>query len=81
MEIVTQMSKGGRITLPAKMRKALQIDTGDAVVLRLEAHGVQVIPLRQAVWLAQERVRQYVPEGTSLVEELLQARREEAARE
>ena len=81
MEIVTQLSKGGRITLPVKMRRALQIDTGDAVVLRLEEHGVQVIPLRQAVRLAQEKVRQYIPAGTSLVEELIQARREETAHE
>jgi bifunctional DNA-binding transcriptional regulator/antitoxin component of YhaV-PrlF toxin-antitoxin module len=81
MEILTQMGKGGRITLPARMRKALQLDTGDAIVLRLEEHVVQVIPLRQAVWLAQEKVKQYVPAGTSLVEELIRARRQEAANE
>jgi antitoxin PrlF len=72
---VTQMGKGGRITLPARMRKMLRIDTGDAVILRLEGDTVLVIPLRQAVRLAQEKVRQYIPEGTSLVEELIQARR------
>ena len=81
MEIVTQMSKGGRITLPARMRRALQIDTGDAIVLRLEEHAVQLIPLREAIRLAQEKVRLYVPAGTSLVEELIQARREEATHE
>jgi AbrB family looped-hinge helix DNA binding protein len=75
------MGKGGRITLPARMRKMLQIDTGDAVILRLEGDTVLVIPLRQAVRLAQEKVRQYIPEGTSLVEELIQARREESADE
>jgi bifunctional DNA-binding transcriptional regulator/antitoxin component of YhaV-PrlF toxin-antitoxin module len=63
------------------MRKMLQIDTGDAVVLRLEGDTVLVIPLRQAIRLAQEKVRQYIPEGTSLVEELIQARREETADE
>jgi AbrB family looped-hinge helix DNA binding protein len=78
METVTRMGRGGRITLPAKMRKVLQIGAGDAVVLRLEGDVVQVIPLRQAVRLAQEKVKQYVPEGTSLVEELIQARREES---
>ena len=59
----------------------LQIDTGDSVVLRLEGDAVLVIPLRQAVRLAQEKVRQYIPEGTSLVEELIQARREETTDE
>jgi AbrB family looped-hinge helix DNA binding protein len=81
IETVTQVGKGGRITLPARMRKMLQIDTGDAVVLRLEGDTVLVIPLRQAIRLAQEKVRQYIPEGTSLVEELIQARREETADE
>ena len=80
-ETVTQIGKGGRITLPAGMRKTLQIDTGDSVVLRLEGDAVLVIPLRQAVRLAQEKVRQYIPEGTSLVEELIQARREETTDE
>jgi AbrB family looped-hinge helix DNA binding protein len=79
IEIVTQMGKGGRITLPARMRKMLQIETGDAVILRLEGGVVLVIPLRQAVRLAQEKVRQYIPAGTPLVEELIQARREETA--
>jgi len=51
------------------------------VVLRLEEYGVQVIPLRQAIRLAQEKVKEYIPEGTSIVKELLQTRREEAARE
>ena len=80
-EFVTQIGKGGRITLPAKMRKALRVDTGDVVVLRLEEHAVRVIPYHQAVRLAQEKVRQYVPEGTPLVDELLQARRDETAHE
>jgi AbrB family looped-hinge helix DNA binding protein len=81
IEFVTQIGKGGRITLPARMRKALQINTGDAVVLQLQEHKVLVIPLRQAVRLAQEKVKKYVPAGTSLVEELVQVRREEAANE
>lgn len=81
METVTKMGKGGRITLPARMRKALQINVGDPVVLRMQEHIVQVIPLHQAVRLAQEKVKQYVPAGTSLVDELIQARREEATHE
>jgi AbrB family looped-hinge helix DNA binding protein len=81
MEILTQIGKGGRIILPAKMRRALQIEVGDAVILRMQAQTVHVIPLQQAVRLAQEKVREYVPPGTSLVDELIQARREESANE
>ena len=78
MEFKTHITKGGRIVVPAKIRKALQIETGDEVVLRLENGSLRLIPLHQAVSLAQEAVRKYVPKGSSLVDELIQARRAEA---
>jgi AbrB family looped-hinge helix DNA binding protein len=81
MEIRTQITSGGRIVLPAKLRKALEIQIGDEIVMRLESGSIRLIPLRQAVNLAQKAVRQYVPKGTSLVDELIRARREEASSE
>jgi AbrB family looped-hinge helix DNA binding protein len=78
MEIRTQINKGGRIVVPAKMRKALQIQAGDEIVMRLENGSIRLIPLRQAVKQAQKAVRRYVPEGVSLVEALLEQRRAEA---
>jgi AbrB family looped-hinge helix DNA binding protein len=81
MEIVTQMGKSGRVTIPAKMRMALGVQSGDEILIRLENGAIRMIPLRQAIHLVQQAVRRYVPEGTSLVEALIQARREEAVRE
>ena len=78
MEFKTHITKGGRLVVPAKLRKALQIEAGDEVVLRLENGSLRLIPLQQAVNLAQETLRKYVPEGVSLVDELIQARRAEA---
>jgi bifunctional DNA-binding transcriptional regulator/antitoxin component of YhaV-PrlF toxin-antitoxin module len=63
------------------MRKTLGIRPGDEIVIRLENGSIRVMPLRQAVNLAQQAVRRYVPAGTSLVEALIRERREEAARE
>ena len=80
MEIRTQIGKNGRIILPARFRKALDIQGGDDILLRLEDGSIRIIPLRQAVALAQQTVRRYVPEGVSLVEALIQDRREEAER-
>jgi AbrB family looped-hinge helix DNA binding protein len=77
MEIRTQISKSGRIVLPAKLRKALEIQAGDELVMRLENGSIRMIPLWQAVNLAQKAVRQYVPRGTSLVAALIQGRRDE----
>jgi AbrB family looped-hinge helix DNA binding protein len=81
MEVRTQISRNGRIVVPAQLRKALEIQAGDEILLRLENDTIRLIPLRQAVEMAQKTVRQYVPEGVSLVDALLKARREEAADE
>ncbi|MBL7163151.1 MAG: AbrB/MazE/SpoVT family DNA-binding domain-containing protein [Anaerolineales bacterium] len=78
MEIRTFIGKGGRLVIPAKMRKALDISPGDEVILRIDDGQIRMIPLSKAIELAQQHVRQYIPERTSLVDELIQKRREEA---
>jgi AbrB family looped-hinge helix DNA binding protein len=72
---------GGRVVLPSKLRKELNIQNGDEIVLRLENGSIRLVPLNQAVIIAQQTVKKYVPEGTSLVSDLIQARREEAIHE
>lgn len=81
METRIQIHKGGRLVVPVKLRKALNIKVGDQVVMRLEKDSIRLIPVQQAVTLAQELVRQYVPQRVSLVDELIKARREEARSE
>ena len=78
MEIRTKLSNNGRLMLPVKFRRALDLSPGDELILRLEKDSIQVIPLQLAVLQAQKLVGKYNPEGKSLVEELLAARREEA---
>ena len=53
---------------------------GDEVILALEDGEVRLLTPRRAIERAQALVRRYVPEGRSLVEELLRERREEASR-
>jgi AbrB family looped-hinge helix DNA binding protein len=81
MEFRVQVHSGGRFVLPAKLRKELQIKAGDEIVLRLENGSIRLVPLHQAVIIAQQTVKKYVPKGTSLVVDLLQARKEAAAYE
>jgi AbrB family looped-hinge helix DNA binding protein len=81
MEFKTQINKSGRLILPAKLRKALEIQPGDELVIKLESGSIRIIPLQQAIKMAQKSVRKYVPEGLSLVEELLTERRDEVNRE
>jgi AbrB family looped-hinge helix DNA binding protein len=81
METRVQIHKGGRFVLPVKLRKALNIQAGDQVVFRLEKDSIRLIPVHQAVALAQMAVKQYVPTGVSLVDELIKARRDAARAE
>ncbi len=78
--IKTTLGEGGRLVIPAEYRKALGLKPGDKVILVLEEGELKVITLRQAVERAQALVRQYIPEGRSLSQELIRERREEAAR-
>jgi AbrB family looped-hinge helix DNA binding protein len=81
MEFRVQVHSGGRFVLPSKLRKELQIKPGDEIVLSLEDGFVRLIPLPQAVRIAQQSVKKYVPKKTSLVKDLIKARKEEAAHE
>ena len=77
----TTIDKGGRLVIPSVYRKALGIKPGDAVMLILEDGQLKIITRHQALAQAQALVRKYIPAGRSLSEELIQERREEAARE
>lgn len=81
IESVTRIGKGGRVVIPAEVRRRMGVQEGDDVVLRLEGEELRIFTPRQAVRSAQARVRRYVPAGVSLVDELLAERRREAADE
>jgi AbrB family looped-hinge helix DNA binding protein len=80
MGFVVQVGKGGRLVIPAEIRKHLGLEPGDSVLINQVCGGISMIPLREAVRRAQEEVRRYVPEGVSLVDDLIRDRRDEAAR-
>jgi AbrB family looped-hinge helix DNA binding protein len=80
-EVRARVSKNGRIVIPAAFRKALGVDDGDELVLRLQDDEVLVTTLQRRIRRAQERARRYVKPGTSPVDELLKERREAAKRE
>lgn len=79
--VVTKIGEGGRVVIPSEFRKALGVETGDQVVLVLEEGTVRLLTPKEAIRRAQALVRQYVPEGRSLSDELIAERRREAQRE
>jgi bifunctional DNA-binding transcriptional regulator/antitoxin component of YhaV-PrlF toxin-antitoxin module len=74
-----KVSGAGRVVVPSEMRKEFGIEDGVDVVFSRTRYGVQVTTLDQAIRQAQETVRRYVPEGVSLVDELREDRRQDAA--
>ena len=78
---VVKIGQGGRIVLPAPIRKALGVTTGDDLILALSDGEVRMFTRREAIRRAQDLVRSYFPEGRMLSEELIRERKIEADRE
>jgi AbrB family looped-hinge helix DNA binding protein len=81
IENVTKIGKGGRIVIPAAMRKLIGVSEGDELILRYRDGRLEIMTVRQAVQEAQNLVSRFVPEDRRLVDELLAERRAEAERE
>jgi AbrB family looped-hinge helix DNA binding protein len=80
-EVRTRVNENGRVVIPASFRKALGIQAGDELVLRLEDNELRITTQQRRIQRAQLRARQYIKPGKSLVEELLAERREAARHE
>ncbi|MFM2099904.1 MAG: hypothetical protein RLZZ366_1443 [Pseudomonadota bacterium] len=72
---------GGKMAIPADVRKALGIKDGDRVTLDIEDGRLTVKTQAQLIKEIQAYFKSFVPEGVSLVDELIAERRAEAARE
>jgi AbrB family looped-hinge helix DNA binding protein len=73
-----RVNENGRVVIPASFRKALGINIGDEVVLRMEDDELRITTLKRRVERAQRLVLKHVKRGTSLVDELIDERREAA---
>jgi len=77
-----RVAEGGRIVIPADIRKKAGIEIGETVNIEVdEDDSVRISTLRQDLRRAQEEFRKYVPEGLSLVDDLISDRRRDASNE
>lgn len=76
-----RVNENGRVVIPASFRKALGINAGDEVVLRLEDDELRITTLKLRLERARRRIRRYVKPGRSLADELIAERREAAKHE
>lgn len=72
---------GGRVVIPSAFREALGLKVGDAVSMRLEGEELRLVNFDTETLRIRERLARYVPDGVSLVDELIRDRRREAAAE
>lgn len=73
---------GGKIVIPAELRRELGLNTGDTVVIEREDGKLVLKSYLQVVREVQAAVRERaIPYEGSIVDELIAERRQEAARE
>jgi AbrB family looped-hinge helix DNA binding protein len=76
-----RVEPNGRVEIPPAFRLALGLKENDPLILSLDDDAIRLMSLPAAVRKAQSIVRKFIPEGVSLVDELLAERRREAERE
>lgn len=81
MNEVAFVDKAGRFVVPARFRKQMGWEFGDKLTLEVVENELRVVSIRQAILSAQEMVARRVPAGVSLVDELLEDRKNEVRRD
>ena len=76
-----RIMEGGKLVIPASFRRALGIAVGDTVILEATDGILRVRSRDSAIAEAQAMMRELVPDGESISDELIADRRAEAARE
>jgi len=76
-----KLVSGGRLQLPAELRRQLSLADGDTVLMEVVDGELHIRPLSDAVARVQARLRQFVPADLSLSEELIADRCAAAERE
>jgi AbrB family looped-hinge helix DNA binding protein len=73
-----KVTEGGRIVIPAEIRRELGFQPGVEIVLTVAEGELRIRSVRQAIERARELVRRHVDESTSLADELISERHEAA---
>lgn len=75
-----RVTQGGRLVLPAALRRSMKISDGEVVMLEMQGKVLQVVPLRDRLDAIQA-VCSKVLTGGHVVDEFLEERRRESAKE
>jgi AbrB family looped-hinge helix DNA binding protein len=78
MEFSTTIGENGRLILPIKIRKALNVVSGDRVMLLLSDRELRIRTLKDTVKNYQAMIKRCNVNNVSLVDSLKQSRIQEA---
>ena len=81
MEIKTKIGTGGKIIIPASFRKSIHLNVGDDIILHLKDNDIIMTTASQALKKIQAKLKLHNPNQDSLVDELIQMRRDESRHE
>ena len=76
----TKIVDGGRLILPADIRRAMKLEKGDSVVLELDGDELRIRSTRSLIRRVQEMLKPFRTDVLAS-DELIAERRAEAARE
>ena len=74
-----RLDPAGRVVLPARFRKSLELEPGDPVTITLDRDTLRISSARAALAKAQAIMRKRNPKKRSAVAALIEERRAEAA--
>lgn len=72
-----QLGPGGRVVIPAVFRKAMLVKEGDRLMARVVDGELRLITPEMSIKLAQKMVRETISGDESLVDTLMEMRRQE----
>ena len=73
-----KLSLGGRIVVPTDMRRALSMEVGDELFMKVENQELKIFNLRHAIKEAQTLMAKYNPKKIRLSDQIIEDRRNEA---
>ena len=80
-DLTVSVAENGRVVLPQALRRRLNVLRGGTIIIREEGWRLMLERADDGILRAQSIVRRFAPGAVEVVDELLDDRRTEAARE
>lgn len=78
LEFRTHIQENGRILIPAQCRRALELSSGDEIIIRVDNGEAVLFSIKHALNRAREKVKKYAGENKDLSQAVINLRRQEA---